>query len=86
MGLYPPDAALELGGGKTPRQPARAGHQVISVAKMNQSVGWISEVEPAGVALGGLADSLLCGVVELVALDVEVAPRVPGQGLVNRRG
>ena len=36
---------------------------------MIQSGGWISEVELVGGALEGLADSLLGGVVEVVAPD-----------------
>ena len=36
---------------------------------MIQSVGWISEEEVVGAALGGLADGLLGGVVEVVGTE-----------------
>ena len=69
MGLYPRDAALELGGGETPRQPASRASSDIGGQDVIQSVGWISEEEVVGVALEGLADGLLGGVVEVVGTE-----------------
>ena len=59
LGLYPRDAALELGGGETPRQPASRASSDIGGQDVIQSVGWISEEEVVGAAFEGLADASL---------------------------